>query len=79
LDAGDSPPKAPLQAVSEKNSSPRNTRRIVDGPNVAFRILLARILVEYTAAAPFGTNLETNRTMRAIEHPKQHEGQGAIL
>jgi hypothetical protein len=46
LGASASPPKAPLQAVSEKNSRPRNTRRIVDCPKVAFAVLLAGILVE---------------------------------
>jgi hypothetical protein len=36
LGANTSPPKAPLQAVSEKITSPKNTRRIVDGPKLHF-------------------------------------------
>ena len=47
LGASASPPKAPL-AVSEKNSSPENTRRIVDCPKVACGVSLAGILVENT-------------------------------
>jgi hypothetical protein len=49
--ASASPPKAPLQAVSEKNSIPKNTRRIVDCPKVAFGVLLAGILVENTGCS----------------------------
>ena len=41
-----SPPKAPLQAVSEKNNSPKDTRRMVDCPKVASGAWLARILVQ---------------------------------
>lgn len=47
LGASASPPKAPL-IVSEKNSSPENTRRIVDRPKVACGVLLAGILAENT-------------------------------
>jgi hypothetical protein len=36
LGAGTSPPKAPLQAVSEKITGPKTTRRIVDGPKLHF-------------------------------------------
>jgi hypothetical protein len=48
LGATASLPKAPLPAVSEKNSSPKNTRRILDRPKIAFGVLLIGVLAENT-------------------------------
>jgi hypothetical protein len=73
--AGTSPPKAPLQIVIEKNSSPKNRRRIVGCTSC----------ISSSASRDFGRKYGMLHSdpiatqWAAIEHAKQHEEQSVVL